>query len=57
MALTPMNQTNLANYIPTVWAKEVQAAVENNLVFGAHVDRRYEKYASFGDTIRSLVAL
>jgi hypothetical protein len=51
MALTPMNQTNLANYIPTVWAKEVQAAVERNLVFGANVDRHYEKYATYGDTI------
>lgn len=51
MALIPMNQTNLANYIPTIWAKEVQAAVENNLVFGANFDRHYEKYAVAGDTI------
>jgi len=51
MALHPMNQANLAKYIPEIWAKEVQMAVEENLVFGAHVDRRYEKYASYGDTI------
>jgi len=52
MALTPQNQTNLANYIPTVWSKEVQAAVEDALVFGAIVDRSYEKYATGGgDTI------
>jgi hypothetical protein len=29
----------------------VQAAVESTLVFGANVDRRYEKYAAYGDTI------
>lgn len=44
MATTPMNQTNLANYIQTVWSKEVQAAVENSLVCGNLVDRSYEKY-------------
>ncbi len=48
MALTPQNQTNLANYIPTVWSKEVQAAVEDALVCGALCDRRYEKYATGG---------
>lgn len=51
MSLHPMNQTNLANYIPTLWSKEVQAAVEKNLVFGGLVDRRYEKYASYGNKI------
>ncbi len=48
MALTPQNQTNLANYIPTIWSKEVQAAVEDALVCGALVDRSYEKYATGG---------
>ena len=48
MALTPQNQTNLANYIPTVWSKEVQAAVEDALVIAARVDRRYDKYAKGG---------
>ncbi len=48
MALTPQNQSNLANYIPTVWSKEVQAAVEDALVIGNLVDRRYEKYAKGG---------
>lgn len=48
MALTPQNQTNLANYIPTVWSAEVQAAVEDALVIGNLVDRSYEKYATGG---------
>ncbi len=51
MATTPMNQTNLANYIQTIWAKEVQAATEYNLVFGANVDRSYEKYDTGAGTI------
>ncbi len=51
MATTPMNQTNLANYIQTIWAKEVQAAVENALVCGALVDRQYEKYDRGAGTI------
>jgi len=46
-----MNQTNLANYIQTVWAKEVQAAVEANLVCGANADRQYEKYDRGAGTI------
>jgi len=48
MALTPLNQTNLANYIPTVWSKEVQAAVEDALVVAPLCDRRYDKYAAGG---------
>ena len=48
MATIPMNQTNLANYIPTIWAKEVQAAVENALVCGNLVDRSFERYAAGG---------
>lgn len=48
MATTPMNQTNLANYIPTIWAKEVQSAVEEALVCGKVVDRSYERYAAGG---------
>ena len=51
MATTPMNQTNLANYIQTIWAKEVQAAVENTLVCGANCDRQYEKYDRGAGTI------
>ncbi len=51
MATTPMNQTNLANYIQTIWAKEVQAAVENGLVCGNLVDRQYEKYDTGAGTI------
>ena len=48
MATTPLNQTNLANYIPTLWAKEVQAAVENSLVCGKLVDRSYESLSKGG---------
>lgn len=51
MGLIPQNQVNLANYIPTVWAKELQEEVENQLVFAKQVDRRFEKYASFGNKI------
>ena len=51
MALTPQNQTNLALYIPDVWAKEVQAAVESNLILGKICDRHYEENASYGDNI------
>ena len=48
MALIPQNQTNLANYIPTIWSKEVQAAVEDALVIAVRCDRRYDKYAKGG---------
>ena len=53
MAYTSMNQTNLANYIKTVWVKEVQMAVEEEFVFANLVDRHYEKYATPG--VRTIV--
>ena len=47
-----ISSTNLANWIPTVWSKEVLAAVENSLVTGALYDRSYEDLVrSGGDTI------
>lgn len=44
--------TNLANWIPTVWSKDVLADVEKALVTAAHCDRAYEMYSTGGgDTI------
>ncbi len=51
MALNPMNQTNLANYIPSIWAKEVQMATERNLVMANLIDRHYQKYAYTGNKV------
>ena len=52
MAFDMISSTNLANWIPTVWSKEVLAAVENSLVTGALYDRSYEDLVrSGGDTI------
>ncbi len=51
MALNPMNQTNLANYIPAIWAKEVQSAVERALVLANLIDRHYQKYAYTGNKV------
>lgn len=48
MASNPITATNLANYIPTIWAKEVLADVERLLVIGKLVDRKYETYATEG---------
>ncbi len=52
MAFDMISSTNLANWIPTVWSKEVLADVENSLVTGALFDRSYEDLVrSGGDTI------
>ena len=52
MAFDMISSTNLANWIPTVWSKEVLADVENSLVTGALYDRSYEDLVrSGGDTI------
>jgi len=48
MAADPITATNLANYIPAIWSKEVLADVEANLVAGALCDRSYEGYVSGG---------
>jgi len=46
-----ISPTNLANWIPIVWAKESLSALENSLVLGSLVDRRFEASAVYGDTI------
>ena len=52
MAYDAISATNLANWIPTVWSKEVLADVEHSLVTGALFDRTYETFArGGGDTI------
>jgi len=43
-----MTNVNVANWIPTIWSKQVLAAVEHSLVTGALVDRSYEQYARAG---------
>jgi len=43
-----ISATNLANWIPTVWSKEVLADTENSLVTGALFDRTYEAFARAG---------
>ena len=48
MASNPMAAANLANYIPSIWAKEVLADVESKLVTGALVDRSFEAFAKAG---------
>lgn len=48
MSYDAISATNLANYIPSIWSKDVLAAVENSLVMGALVDRSYESYAVGG---------
>lgn len=48
MATAPITATNLANWIPDVWSKEVISDVEKNLVLGALCDRTYEIFARDG---------
>ena len=48
MATAPITATNLANWIPDVWSKEVLADVEKSLVLGALCDRTYEMFARGG---------
>jgi len=48
MAYDAISATNLANWIPSVWSKDVLADVENSLVVGALCDRGYEVYARDG---------
>ena len=48
MATAPITATNLANWIPDVWSKEVLSAVENNLVIAALFDRSFEAFATEG---------
>lgn len=51
MASNAIPAANIAPYIPEMWATIVLAAAEANLVLGNHVDRRYEKQLSYGDTL------
>ena len=52
MAYDMISSTNLANWIPTVWSKEVLGDTEKSLVTGALFDRTYEAFAKGGgDTI------
>ena len=46
-----ISPTNLANWIPIVWAKESLAALENSLVLGSLCDRRFESSAAYGNKI------
>ncbi len=48
MAYEAISATNLANWIPDVWSKEVLSAVENSLVTGQLYDRSYEQFARQG---------
>jgi len=48
MAYDVITATNLANWIPSVWSKQVLADVEKMLVTGALVDRSYEAFAAAG---------
>ncbi len=48
---TIMTATNLANYIPTIFSKEVQVAVESMLICGNLVDRSYESEAKAGGNV------
>ena len=48
MATAPITSTNLANWIPDIWSKEVISDVEKNLVLGALCDRTYEIFAREG---------
>lgn len=43
-----ITSTNLANWIPDIWSKDVLSDVEKALVVGALFDRRYEAYAREG---------
>ncbi len=47
----PILASNVANWIPIVWAKEVQDIVKSALVLGGLFDRSYEGYAAFGNKI------
>jgi len=51
VATPGISPTNVANYVPQIWSKEVKAAVENKLVVAKLVDRSYEKELSFGDKL------
>ncbi len=46
-----ISPTNLANWIPIVWAKESLAELEKTLVLGSLVDRKYEASAAYGNKI------
>ena len=48
MAYDTISATNLANWIPDVWSKDVLAATENNLVLGGLFDRSFEQWARDG---------
>src|SRR5512143_4058327 len=48
MAFDTISATNLANWIPDVWSKDVLGATENNLILGSLFDRSYEQWASGG---------
>lgn len=57
MASNPITATNLANYIPTIFSKEVQASVESMLVCGNLVDRTYESQAKAGGNVIEVAKL
>ncbi len=48
MAFDNISATNLANYLPSIWSKEVLSFAANALVLGALVDRGYEGFATDG---------
>ncbi len=50
MAFDNISATNLANYLPSIWSKEVMSFAANALVLGALVDRGYEGFATDGGT-------
>ena len=48
MATEPITATNLANWIPEVWSKEVMGAIELNFVIAALFDRTFEAFVTEG---------
>ena len=51
MASNPITKTNVLNYIPEIWSKEVLADVEKKLLTAKLVDRSYEAFMKEGGYI------
>jgi len=52
LAVNTFNITSGANFIPEIWAKEVEDAVQAETVLTDLVDTRYEADMKFGDILR-----